>query len=188
MATTQMLLAGWYPPPIMGGTHPLAITWYTWGDYGRYTLARLLTLGRLESRLPARYRRDVRIAQKRFYFDPTPWWEGAPVLDHLHTLRQGVWHSRKVALEYENAAGKKSSRIVRPYGLVVKTTHWYLVAYCEVRKEIRAFSIYRIASARLLEETFAWPEGFSLEAYWKARVREFTSEVAEREQHLRAQR
>ena len=145
-------------------------------------------LGRLESRLPERYRRDVRIAQKRFYFDPTPWWEGAPVSDHLHTLRQGVWHSRKVALEYENAAGKKSSRIVRPYGLVVKTTHWYLVAYCELRREIRAFSVYRIASARLLEEAFAWPQGFSLEAYWKARAREFASEVAERERHLRSQR
>jgi len=145
-------------------------------------------LGRLESRLPERYRRDVRIAQKRFYFDPTPWWEGAPVLDHLDVLRQGVWHSRKVALEYENAAGKRSRRIVRPYGLVVKTTYWYLVAYCEVRKEIRAFSIYRIASARLLEEAFAWPEGFSLEAYWKARAREFTLEVAQRERHLRAQR
>ena len=141
-------------------------------------------LGRLESRLPERYRRDVRIAQKRFYFDPTPWWEGAPVSDHLDVLRQGVWHSRKVALEYENAAGKKSKRIVRPYGLVVKTTHWYLVAYCEARKEIRAFSIYRIASARLLEETFAWPEGFSLEAYWKARARDFTTEVAKREEHL----
>ena len=144
-------------------------------------------LGQLESRLPARYRRDVRVAQKRFYFDPTPWWEGVPVSDHLDILRQGVWHSRKVALEYENAARKKSRRVVRPYGLVVKTTHWYLVAYCEARKAVRTFSVYRITRAELLEETFAWPEGFSLEAYWKARAREFTSEVAARERHLRDQ-
>lgn len=142
-------------------------------------------LGRLESRLPERYRRDVRVARKRFYFDPTPWWEGAPVSDHLDVLRQGVWHSRKVALEYENIAREKSRRVVRPYGLVVKTTQWYLVAYCEVRKAIRTFSVYRIASAELLEQTFTWPEGFSLESYWKARAREFTSEVANRERHLR---
>ena len=32
MATTQLVPAGWYPPP--------AIRWYTWGDYGRYTLTR----------------------------------------------------------------------------------------------------------------------------------------------------
>jgi predicted DNA-binding transcriptional regulator YafY len=144
-------------------------------------------LGQLESRLPARYRRDVRVAQRRFYFDPTPWWEGVPVSDHLDVLRQGVWHARKVVLEYENAARKTSRRVVRPYGLVVKTTHWYLVAYCEVRKEVRTFSIYRIASAELLEETFTWPKHFSLESYWKARAREFTTQVADRERHLRDQ-
>ena len=142
-------------------------------------------LGHLESRLPARYRRDVRVAQKRFYFDPTPWWEGVPVSDHLDVLRQGVWHSRKVALEYENAARRKSRRIVRPYGLVVKTTHWYLVAYCEARKAVRTFSVYRITGAELLEETFTWPKDFSLESYWRKRAREFTSEVAARERHSR---
>ncbi len=143
-------------------------------------------LGHLESRLPARYRKDVRVAQKRFYFDPTPWWEGAPVSDHLHILRQGVWHSRKVAMEYENAAREKSRRVVRPYGLVVKATHWYLVAYCEARKEIRTFSVYRITDAELLEETFTWPSDFSLESYWKARARDFTGEVASREHNLRS--
>jgi predicted DNA-binding transcriptional regulator YafY len=144
-------------------------------------------LGQLESRLPARYRRDVRVAKKRFYFDPTPWWEGVPVSDHLDVLRQGVWHSRKIALEYENAAREKSKRVVRPYGLVVKTTHWYLIAYCEARKAARTFSIYRVASAELLEETFTWPKNFSLEAHWKARARDFTVEVAARERHLRSQ-
>jgi len=130
-------------------------------------------LGGLEARLPERYRQDVRVAQKRFYFDPTPWWEG-------------VWHSRKVALEYENAAREKRGRVVRPYGLVVKTTHWYLVAYCEVRKEVRTFSVYRITGAELLEETFTWPEDFSLEAYWKARARDFTEEIGNREHDLRS--
>ena len=144
-------------------------------------------LGRLESRLPDRYRHDIQVAQKKFYFDPTPWWEGVPVSDHLDVLRQGLWNSRKVMLEYENIARARSRRVVRPYGLVVKTTHWYLVAYCEVRKEIRTFSVYRIASAELLEETFTWPEDFSLESYWKARARDFAGDVASREHSLRSQ-
>ena len=134
-------------------------------------------LGGLETRLPAQYRRDVRVARKRFYFDPTPWWEGMPVSDHLDVLRQGVWHARKVEMEYENLAGKKTCRVVRPYGLVVKTTHWYLVGYCELRREVRTFSVYRIARARLMPDTFVWPKDFSLERYWKARAREFTGEV-----------
>ncbi len=141
-------------------------------------------LGHLESRLPDRYRQDVRAARKRFYFDPAPWWEGVPVFDHLDVLRQGVWHSRKVTIEYENAAHDRTVRTVRPYGLVVKAMHWYLVAYCEVRKAIRTFSVYRIHDARLLEETFVWPDGFSLKAYWDGRSREWASEVADRERHL----
>jgi predicted DNA-binding transcriptional regulator YafY len=140
-------------------------------------------LGHLESRLPDRYRQDVRAARKRFYFDPTPWWEGAPVSTHLGVLRQGVWHSRKVSIEYENAAGDMTVRVVRPYGLVVKVMRWYLVAYCETREGIRTFNVSRIQDADLLEETFVWPDGFSLESYWKSRVHEFETEVADREGH-----
>ncbi len=143
-------------------------------------------LGRLESRLPERYRRDVRVAQKRFYFDPAPWWEEAPVF-HLDVLRQGVWRSRKVALEYENIASDHTARVVHPYGLVVKAMCWYLVAFCELRKAIRTFSVPRVQQAVLLDETFDWPDDFSLEDYWKARARDFTAEVAGREQHTRSQ-
>ena len=142
-------------------------------------------LGRLESRLPDCYRQDVRAAQKRFYFDPAPWWEGVPVFDHLDVLRQGVWRSRKVAMQYENAAGSQTMRVVRPYGLVVKAMQWYLVGYCEFREAIRTFNVTRILDARLLEDTFAWPDDFSLESYWNARARDFTTEVADRERHLR---
>ena len=141
-------------------------------------------LGRLESRLPDRYRRDVRAAQKRFYFDPAPWWEGVPVSTHLDVLRQGVWHSRKVSIEYENAAEDRTVRIVRPCGLVVKVMRWYLVAFCETRETIRTFNVARIHHAKLLEETFDWPDDFSLEAYWKARAREFETGAAEREGRL----
>ena len=140
-------------------------------------------LGHLESRLPDRYRQDVRAAQKRFYFDPTPWWEGVPVSAHLGVLRQGVWHSRKVTIDYENAAHDRSVRVVRPYGLVVKVMRWYLVAFCEMRETIRTFNVSRIHDAELLEETFVWPDDFSLESFWKARVHDFETEVAEREGH-----
>jgi len=141
-------------------------------------------LGRLETRLPEKYRQDVRAAQKRFFFDPTPWWEGAPLSFSLDTLRQAVWHARKVLIHYENTAHQKTERIVRPYGLVVKAMHWYLVAFCEKRHAVRTFSVARIEGAVLLEDTFEWPAHFSLEAYWKTRTGTFTAEVDERERDL----
>ena len=141
-------------------------------------------LGRLEARLPERYRQDVRAAQKRFYFDPAPWWEDVPLSFSLDTLRQAVWHAHKVSIRYENTAHEKTTRVVRPYGLVVKAMHWYLVAFCETRNALRTFSVARIEQAELLEETFEWPADFSLEAYWKARTHTFTTEVEERERGL----
>jgi predicted DNA-binding transcriptional regulator YafY len=77
--------------------------------------------------------------------------------------------------------------VVRPYGLGVKVMRWYLIAYCETRKAIRAFNVARIHNARLLDETFTWPDDFSLEAYWKARVQDFETEVADRERPWRSQ-
>lgn len=124
---------------------------------------------------------DVRAAQKRFYFDPAPWWESVPVSMHLDVLRQGVWHSRKVEIDYENLQANRSRRAVRPYGLVVKSMQWYLVGYCELRDEIRTFSVSRILEVGLLDDAFTWPDDFSLESYWKARAREFRAEVVQRE-------
>lgn len=141
-------------------------------------------LGRLEERLPAHFRPDVRIATKRFYFDPTPWWPDIPISIYLDTLRQAVWHSRKVVIEYEKTSREITTRTVRPYGLVVKMMQWYLVAFCEERQAMRTFNVWRIIGANLLNETFTLPDDFSLEAYWNARTQAFTSEVSERERHM----
>lgn len=141
-------------------------------------------LGRLAERLPEQYRPDVRIATKRFYFDPTPWWENVPVSNYLDTLRQAVWHSRKVIIEYGKTSGEHSTRTVQPYGLVVKMIQWYLVAFCESRQAVRTFSVSRINNASLLDDSFTLPDDFSLEAYWTTRAQAFTVEVADRERHL----
>lgn len=141
-------------------------------------------LAKLEDRLPEHFRSDVRIATKRFYFDPTPWWDDTSISKFLDTLRQAVWHSRKVIIEYEKASQEAGTRTVRPYGLVVKMMQWYLIAFCEERQAVRTFNVSRINRTILLDESFSLPDDFSLEAYWSARARAFKSEVMEREQRL----
>lgn len=142
------------------------------------------TLGHLEARLPEGYRQDVRVAQKRFYFDPTPWWEGQIVPVYLDTLRQAVWHSHKVVITYEAPARDTSARTVHPYGLVVKMMQWYLIAFCELRQAVRTFHVSRIKGIQLLDDSFILPDDFALDAYWTARTRDFMTEVGERERGL----
>lgn len=62
---------------------------------------------------------------------------------------------------------------------------WYLVACCETRKAVLTFMLARIHDSSLLDETFIWPDDFSLESCWQSRAREWMTEVAERERSWR---
>lgn len=62
---------------------------------------------------------------------------------------------------------------MQPYGLIVKQGEWYLVGYCESAEELRTFKCERITKAELLEEEYAIPADFSLEAFWCGREKQF---------------
>lgn len=135
---------------------------------------------RLEKSLPSQYLPDIRVARERFYFDPSMWFEEKLPLYHLDALRDSVWHSRKVRLSHTkipDEGGETTVRVVRPYGLVVKNTDWYLVAYCQWRQDIRVFKVDRIQWVELLEETFTIPPDFNLEEYWREWVQKFKQQV-----------
>ena len=139
------------------------------------------TLSKLETILPPQYRPDIQTARRRFYFDPSDWFRDKPLLRHMDSIRQAVWHSRKLRVQYVRSDREATVRTVRPYGLVVKSQDWYLVAYCEKRKAIRSFKCTRIMSAVLLEEGFVIPEDFSLEHFWRENVRGFKAALNEKE-------
>jgi predicted DNA-binding transcriptional regulator YafY len=136
---------------------------------------------KLEKSLPEAYQTDIRKAKARFYFDETPWWTKRTPIACLETLRPAVWHSRKAVIQYRKTNGQRSARIVHPYGLVVKMTDWYLVAFCERAEAIRTLKCERIEQAELLNEEFAIPPDFSLEAHWKTQHEEFISVRKEQE-------
>jgi predicted DNA-binding transcriptional regulator YafY len=124
-------------------------------------------LAKLEGSLPKEYRSHIRLVRARFHFDPTNWWDDLKVPASLGVLRQAVLQSRKVSLTYRKVNGETSTRVVRPYGLVVKLVDWYLVGYCEKRREIRTFKCDRAIGAALLEEGFTVPDTFQLAEYWR---------------------
>ncbi|HEX2979311.1 MAG TPA: WYL domain-containing protein [Anaerolineaceae bacterium] len=145
------------------------------------------TLLKLEKSVPGQYLPEIRMARERFYFDPSLWFDEKPALNYLDTLRKSVWTSQKVRLVHTKSSedsGETTVRTVRPYGLVVKNTDWYLVAYCETRQDIRVFKCDRVRMAELLEERFSYPEGFNLEEFWHGWVRGFKDRVRGNEDRL----
>ncbi len=135
---------------------------------------------RLERSLPREFLPDVQKARERFFFDPSPWWKERPELKFMDTLRRAVWDSRKLRLVYEKRSRhqqEQTERVIRPYGLVVKSMDWYLVAWCEERADLRVFRCERILGASLLDETFTIPDSFLLSEYWQRWTDHFKSIV-----------
>jgi len=128
---------------------------------------------KLEKTLPAAYQSDIRKAKSRFYFDEAPWWTEHAVLPCLEALRAALWRTQKITVEYSKVNGERSSRVLLPYGLVVKQADWYLIAYCELSGQIRTFKCERIISAIAIEEMYDIPEDFILERYWSRQERIF---------------
>jgi predicted DNA-binding transcriptional regulator YafY len=63
------------------------------------------------------------------------------------------------------STGRETARKVDPYQVWVMDGGFYLVGFCHLRQAVRTFSLDRIKSFRLLEESFSFPKDFNLEDY-----------------------
>lgn len=128
---------------------------------------------KLEKTLPPPYQADIKKARARFFFDDAPWWTERAPIPCLEALRAAVWRSRKLWIDYSKVSGERSRRKVHPYGLVVKTAAWYLVAYCEDVQDIRTFKCERMLTVTPTAEEFEIPADFSLEEQWHRQADDF---------------
>lgn len=119
------------------------------------------------------------ILQERIHIDGAPWHSRDESFPQLGILQEAVWSQRILEMKYRKADGTSNQRTVHPIGLVAKGDVWYLVAEDSQGKDskdsMRSFRISRISEARMLEEYFVRPEGFSLAQYWERSTAEFKS-------------
>ncbi|MBW2263185.1 MAG: WYL domain-containing protein, partial [Deltaproteobacteria bacterium] len=81
--------------------------------------------------------------------------------DTFYEVSMGVCRRSRLEIEYytksRDAIGR---RVVRPYVLVCTLGRWYLVGFCEWRREVRTFRMDRIRRAGLVDGTFDLPDDF----------------------------
>ncbi|GLY72159.1 helix-turn-helix transcriptional regulator [Actinoallomurus iriomotensis] len=127
---------------------------------------------KLMAALPTESRDRARRIAERFHLDTPAWYRDAEDVLYLTAVAEAVWNDRAVWIRYLRwAEPHEITRTVRPYGLVLKAGHWYLVAGADRR--IRTYRIARIIDLRVLDERFDRPADFDLAAHWRAYLEHF---------------
>jgi predicted DNA-binding transcriptional regulator YafY len=108
--------------------------------------------------LPGRLARKLDALPGSLAFTAPP---GAAAADGavLLSIADAVRHHRPVSIRYTAGDGRRSERILHPYGLVVHSGRWYVTGADPGIGEDRTFRLDRIADARTLPGSFEPPAG-----------------------------
>lgn len=129
---------------------------------------------KLTAALPVPFQKDVEQVRNRIHLDAAPWFQPQEPVPFLPLMQQAVWQQRRVRLQYRRGDGLWVKRLVAPYGLVAKTSIWYVVVYLNGR--YWTYRVSRIQEAEMTEGTFERAPDFNLADYWGQWCRRFERE------------
>ena len=129
----------------------------------------------LVSALTGTARRAVGEVRDKILVETEPWWGRQPGEPCLPQIARAVWESREVRIEYERSEDR-TSRVVRPLGLVLKGNVWYVFAD-DRRGTRRMYRVSRVRAADVLPHRFDRPDDFDLAATWAGRKEEFVAAI-----------
>lgn len=164
-----VLDGGFMLPPLMlseGEIDAVVLGLNLAAEQGDEELARASrdALGKLAAVLPAERRRLV--AESGLTVAPRREGPGAAP---MALLRQALREERKLRISYRDGGGRASQRVVWPVAIAFFETARVLAAWCESRKDFRAFRLDRIETALLLEERLPRRRA-TLMRSWRQRV------------------
>jgi len=121
-------------------------------------------LAKVDAVLPERLRGELE--SERLVVPPATLPPGAAEL--LGDVREAINQRRRLFLDYSDAEGNSTERIVWPLSLLYWGRTWTLGAWCELRQNFRSFRVDRIVSSRSLTSQFPDEAGKRLQDYFAA--------------------
>ncbi|GII30400.1 transcriptional regulator [Planotetraspora mira] len=137
-------------------------------------LAAEVTAARLKllAALPVALREEATRTDAVFHLDAPGWYREAEATPHLPLLVDALFSRRAVDVRYRRwREPQEVNRRLRPYGLVLKSGTWYLVAAAKGRTA--TYRVTQVLDAVLSDERFDRPEGFVLSEYWSSYLDDF---------------
>jgi predicted DNA-binding transcriptional regulator YafY len=129
---------------------------------------------KLLAALPADLREEASRAAAVFHLDAPGWYRQPQDPPYLTVLMDAVVAQHAVDVGYRRWRAPQEVRRRRPYGLVLKSGVWYLVAGTagsDDRNATYRIATYRVGQLRqvtVTAERFQRPAGFDLQAHWFA--------------------
>ena len=81
-----------------------------------------------------------------------------PETDVLLAVAEAARDRHAVAIRYESADGRRSERVVHPYGVIAHSGRWYVTGADSASGEDRTFRLDRVGAVRPLPTTFDVPD------------------------------
>ncbi|MFE7614731.1 helix-turn-helix transcriptional regulator [Streptomyces sp. NPDC057496] len=127
---------------------------------------------KLLAALPAGLREEAERAAAVFHLDAPGWYREPERTPHLPLFVDAVLTRRAVDVRYRRwRAPQEVNRRLHPYGLVLKSGTWYLVA--AAGKGPATYRVAQVLDAVPADERFDRPPDFDLGAHWAAYLDDF---------------
>lgn len=144
------------------------------GPAAELGLAAEVTAARLKllAALPAGLREEAARTAAVFHVDAPGWYREPEEAPHLPLFVDAVLARHAVDVRYRRwRAPQEVSRRLHPYGLVLKSGTWYLVAASAGRTA--TYRVTQVLDATPTDERFDRPRDFDLGAYWASYLDDF---------------
>ncbi|KKO53202.1 helix-turn-helix transcriptional regulator [Paenibacillus sp. DMB20] len=170
------LMEGYFLPPVRF-TAEEAVTLLLGTDFIEqrfdkdYGLRALSSRNKIEAVLPENVRHEAaRIRQTMRLILPDKDTVSGKEKDYMKAIRHAILQRRKLKFDYlknipDSSGSRHSQRTAAPYGLVFVQSSWALIAWCELRQDIRHFRVSRMTDLSVLEENYEILPDFKLENY-----------------------
>ncbi|MET8277715.1 WYL domain-containing protein [Micromonospora sp. NPDC005174] len=139
---------------------------------------------KLHAALPAPLQDRATQLQQRFHLDTPGWYADGDASPELARTAEAVWRQQRVRVRYRGWRGEVT-RVLEPYGLVLKGGRWYVVAARPGRGEPATYRVNQILALTPLAEEFDRPADFDLPAWWREHVVRFRAQLHQDEATVR---
>lgn len=120
-------------------------------------------LAKVKGLIPEEQRQEIELRAGRLTIDMTPWAGNTGCAETIETIQLALEESRLLQFAYTDRQGRKSSRAVEPYRLLLKGMRWYLDGYSLERQDFRLFKLARMQDV-ILSDTGFVPRDYRPEA------------------------